>query len=44
VGCEVEIYEKVVGLNLVSAKIVDENGIKAIPGLNPATNSGSIRK
>jgi len=30
-----------VGLKLVSSKILDGNGVKAMPGLIPAHNSGS---
>jgi hypothetical protein len=33
---------KVVGLNLVLSKILDGNGLKAMPGLIPAPYSGSF--
>jgi len=32
---------KVEGSNLVSSKILDGNGVKAMPGSIPAPNSGS---
>jgi len=31
-----------VGLNLISPKLLDGNGVKAIPVLTPAPNSGSF--
>ncbi len=34
--------ERVVGSNLVSSKILYGNGVKAMPGLIPAPNSGSL--
>jgi len=33
-----------VGLNLVSYKILDRNGVKAMPGSISLTNSGSFKK
>jgi hypothetical protein len=33
-----------VGSNLVSSKILDGSGAKAMPGLNSAPNSGSLLK
>jgi hypothetical protein len=35
---------KVVGLNLVSSKMLVGTGVKAMPGLIPAPNSGSVWK
>jgi len=32
-----------VGSNLVSSKILDGNGVKAMPGLVPSPNSGSFK-
>ena len=34
--------KKVVGLNLVSSKILDGNGFKAMPGSTPTPNSSSF--
>jgi len=34
--------QKVVSSNLVSSNIIDGNGVKAMPGLIPAHNSGSL--
>ena len=36
--------QKVVGSNLVSSKILDINGAKAMPGSIPTTNFGSVKK
>jgi len=33
-----------VGSNLISSKILDGNGVKAMPGLIPAPKSGSFEK
>jgi hypothetical protein len=33
-----------VGSNLVLSKILDRNGVKAMPGSIPAPNSGSVGK
>ncbi len=35
---------KVVGSNLTSSKILDGNGVKAMPGSIPAPNSGALQK
>jgi len=36
------MIKRLQGLNLVSSNILDGNGVKPMPGLIPAPNSGSL--